>query len=92
MFQIKVEGIFKISGRGQIITGPANEKNYQGTLRCGNKVFKVIGFPVFDISKDGCYLLDTFELTDAYIGKVFVEEKRSIEKQFIESNLDEADT
>ena len=55
------------------------------------KVIKITEI-VFDISKDGCYLLDTLELTDAYIGKVFVEEKRSIEKQFIESNLDEADT
>ena len=77
MFQIEVEEIFAIPGRGQIICGKANEQTYKGTLRCGDEVFKVIGFP-FQLDKDGyaTYLLDTSVLTDEYVGKVFVEEER----------------
>ena len=77
MFQIEVEEIFTIPGRGQIICGKANEQTYKGILRCGEAVFKVIGFP-FQPNKDGyaTYLLDTSVLTDGYVGKVFVEEER----------------
>ena len=79
MFQIEIESIFNIPGRGQIIYGKANEQNYEGTLRCGNKIFKVIGIP-FQPDKDGyaTYLLDTSTLTDDYVGKILVEgEKRN---------------
>ena len=78
MFSIKVTDIFKIDGKGQVICGPANEENFQGTLRCENKVFRVIGYPVFDRFPENqkCYLLDTFDLTDEYIEKIFVEEER----------------
>jgi hypothetical protein len=81
MFQIEVERIFNIPDRGQIIYGKANAQTYTGTLRCGNEVFTVIGFP-FQPDKDGyaAYLLDTFSLTDDYVGKVLVEEKRKAEK------------
>lgn len=78
MFQIEVEEIFTIPGRGQIICGKANEQTYKGILRFGDEVFKVIGFP-FQPDKDGyaTYLLDTVTLTDEYVGKVFVEEERA---------------
>jgi hypothetical protein len=77
MFQIKVEGIFKISGRGQVIWGTSSEQNYFGTIRCGDKVFKVLGSsPLGEKKGHATYILDTFELTNDYIGKVFVEEKR----------------
>ncbi len=77
MFQIEIESIFNIPGRGQIIYGKANEQNYKGTLRCGSDFFKVIGFP-FQLDKEGyaTYLLDTTTLTDDYLGKILVEGER----------------
>lgn len=77
MFRLKVTDIFKVEGRGQIICGEANERNYRGTLICEGNSYKVLGCPVFELNiNPAFYLIDTFDLDDSFIGKEFTEGER----------------
>lgn len=74
MFQIEVTEVLTISGRGQIITGKATDVSYKGWLCCDGKMYEVIGYEMFNCDKNKCtLLLDTFDLTQDMVGKIFTE-------------------
>ena len=71
-FWIKVEDIFTINGRGQVIHGETNNTGYRGIICCGNKTYNILGSEWVPSNAQKCgYLLETFDLTDDYKGKIF---------------------
>ena len=72
-FWIKVEDIFTINGRGQVIAGETNNPYFMGKVCCGHETFEIIGCEVFHDNRDRIsgFLVNTFDLTDVYKGKIF---------------------
>lgn len=72
-FSIKIEEIFHLKDRGQIIVGSANDFHYLGKLKCGNLIVESIGYDMFPAKFDGeiSLLIKGFQLTEDFIGKTF---------------------
>ena len=72
-FWIKVEDIFTINGRGQVIASETNSPYFMGNLCCGHEIYEIIGSEVFHDSRDTIsgFLVNSFDLTDAYKRKIF---------------------
>ena len=73
MFEIKVEEIFTLKDKGQIIVGIANDYRYIGKLRCGSLIVESIGYDIFPVRFDGkiSLLIKDFLLNSDFIGKTF---------------------
>lgn len=72
-FSIKIEEIFHLEGKGQIIVGSANDFHYLGKLKCGNLIVESIGYQMFPAEFNGkaTLLIKDFLLTKDFIGKTF---------------------
>ena len=72
-FWIKVEEIFKITGKGQVIVGETNCPFFMGKVCCNHKTFEIIGCEILHDYRDkiSSFLVNTFNLSDDYKGKIF---------------------